>query len=84
MARPSRKRYRVTDEWETCPDCSTDDSVSFTYGQVQNRARRDPTVVGGSAPVVAFSISPLGKRCEACGGSGRIRVRVDSLSRPRT
>ena len=87
MARRKRtwrhQHYRVTDEWETCPDCSTDDSVSFTYGHVMTRAVDDPTVVGGSAPVLAFSLSALGKRCETCGGFGKIRVKHD-LALPAT
>jgi hypothetical protein len=77
-----RRVLRVTDEWETCPDCSDRDAISFTFGHVQNRAVLDPAVVGGSRPVLSFARSERGvslvRGCETCepyGHPGMIPVK---------
>lgn len=67
-------------EYETCPDCSDRDAVSFTFGHVERLALDDLDVsVGGSHPVLSFARSEKGQSltrgCERCGGSGRIPVR---------
>lgn len=77
-----RRHYRVTDDWETCPDCSDRDAVSFTFGHVMSRAQDDPTVVGGAEPVLSFARSERGQSrtrgCENCGGAGKIPVKRDT------
>ena len=88
MARRQPKHHRaehgqsVTD-FETCPDCSDRDAVSFTFGHVERKALDDPFSVDGSLPVVSFARSERGQSrtrgCELCGGSGRIPVRRKAL-----
>lgn len=69
-----RRHYHVTDEWQTCPDCSERDAVSFTFGHVQNRAVEDPAVVGGASPVLSFARNERGvslvRGCETCAPYG--------------
>jgi hypothetical protein len=79
--RPRFRRYRVTDEWETCPDCSARDAVSFTFGRISSKAVDDPVVVGGARPVLSFARSERGvslvRGCETCapwGNPGMIPV----------
>jgi hypothetical protein len=76
------RRFRVTDDWETCPDCSDRDAVSFTFGHILSRALDAPAVVGGAEPVLSFARSERGQSrtrgCETCGGLGKIRVKRDT------
>jgi len=82
--RNRRARYKVTDEWQTCPDCSERDAVSFTFGHLSRRAMEDPTSTETGEPVISFARTEKGlsrtRGCETCGVpggvSGMIRERV--------
>lgn len=77
-----RRRYTATSEYETCPDCSERDAVSFTFGHLSRRSLDEPQAITTGEPVVSFARSERGlsrtRGCETCGGSGRVRIMRDT------
>ena len=75
-----RKRvYAPTGQYETCPDCSDRDAVSFTFGHLSREELESQGHGGvGPRPVVSFARSQRGfslvKGCETCGGTGIVPV----------
>jgi hypothetical protein len=72
--RAKRVRTRRVTDYETCPDCSARNAVSFTFGRLEARAQNEPEIIGGSEPVVSWSRERRVRSCETCGGTGRVRV----------
>lgn len=79
-----RKRvYRPTGQYETCPDCSARDAVSFTFGHLSREELEGRSKGGvGTRPVLSWARSQRGfslvKGCETCGGTGIVPVMRDT------
>jgi hypothetical protein len=85
--RASRPNSELRTELVTCPDCSTNNSISFTVRRelpVERGKRIDPSEpkfayagAGSRTPRPQKPIEPMGPskfRCETCNGKGYIEV----------
>lgn len=70
-------------DFATCPDCSTNDAISFGRGTSRGKPNQDE-----ANPSISFARIPLQKSarrltkgvragCETCGGTGRMPVRLE-------
>ena len=73
-----RRRPRVPkrdEEYETCPDCSDRDAVSFLFGHTTNSVRK---LIAEREAVISFGRRERGvsltAACETCGGTGVVVV----------
>lgn len=82
-AKWSRRVFAPTGQYETCPDCSERDAVSFTFGHLSREELEHRSEGGvGPRPVVSWAASRGGvsrtRGCETCGGTGIVPVMRDT------
>lgn len=81
--KPWKRVYQPTGQYETCPDCSDRDAVSFTFGHLSREELEHQGKGGvGPRPVLSFARSVRGfslvKGCETCHGTGIVPVMRDT------
>lgn len=75
-----RRRSRVKEEeWASCPDCQSNDAVTFAFGFVKPKHLAQPGEASDDA-IVSFVRRDHGVRrtsgCETCGGKGVLPVQL--------